>query len=211
MRLPRSGPELLQRIAERWRWFIFRVRFHPWTTNELPRILGTFGDYIDLTRLNRPVGIWLLLWPTLWAVWIAGRLTNGSELWTSAAGVAVLLGHAFPVFLNFKGGKAVASFTGAFLYLAPAAVLAVFVVFVLAVWRTRFISMGSILGALMFPLAVWMIVRPHWPLEAASIIAAVLILWRHKGNLERLRSGTESLFSLGRSSLGRTSPGRSGA
>jgi len=73
VRLPRSGPELLQRIAERWRWFIFRVRFHPWTTNELPRILGTFGDYIDLTRLNRPVGIWLLLWPTLWAVWIAGR------------------------------------------------------------------------------------------------------------------------------------------
>ena len=73
MRLPRSGPELLQRIAERWRWFLYRVRFHPWTTNELPRILGTFGDYIDLTRLNRPIGIWLLLWPTLWAVWIAGR------------------------------------------------------------------------------------------------------------------------------------------
>jgi 4-hydroxybenzoate polyprenyltransferase len=73
VRLPRSGPELLQRIAERWRWFVFRVRFHPWTTNELPRIQGTFGDYIDLTRLNRPIGIWLLLWPTLWAVWIAGR------------------------------------------------------------------------------------------------------------------------------------------
>jgi 4-hydroxybenzoate polyprenyltransferase len=73
VRLPRSGPELLQRIAERWRWFVYRVRFHPWTTNELPRILGTFGDYIDLTRLNRPIGIWLLLWPTLWAVWIAGR------------------------------------------------------------------------------------------------------------------------------------------
>jgi 4-hydroxybenzoate polyprenyltransferase len=73
VRLPRSGPELLQRIAERWRWFVYRVRFHPWTTNELPRILGTLGDYIELTRLNRPVGIWLLLWPTLWAVWIAGR------------------------------------------------------------------------------------------------------------------------------------------
>ena len=73
MRLPRSGPELLQRIAERWRWFVYRVRFHPWTTNELPGILGTLGDYIRLTRLDRPVGIWLLLWPTLWAVWIAGR------------------------------------------------------------------------------------------------------------------------------------------
>jgi 4-hydroxybenzoate polyprenyltransferase len=73
VRLPRSGPELAQRIAERWRWFVYRVRFHPWTTNELPGILGTLEDYIQLTRLNRPIGIWLLLWPTLWAVWIAGR------------------------------------------------------------------------------------------------------------------------------------------
>jgi len=73
VQLPRSGVELGEMIAQRWRWFSFRVRFHPWTTNELPRIIGTLHDYIDLTRLNRPIGIWLLLWPTLWAVWIAGR------------------------------------------------------------------------------------------------------------------------------------------
>ena len=73
MQLPRSGVELGEMIAQRWRWFAFRVRFHPWTTNELPRIVGTLQDYIDLTRLDRPIGIWLLLWPTLWAVWIAGR------------------------------------------------------------------------------------------------------------------------------------------
>jgi 4-hydroxybenzoate polyprenyltransferase len=73
VRLPRSGPELLERIAQRWRWFAYRVRFHPWTTNELPRILDTIHDYVRLTRLDRPIGIWLLLWPTLWAVWIAGR------------------------------------------------------------------------------------------------------------------------------------------
>jgi 4-hydroxybenzoate polyprenyltransferase len=73
IQLPRSGVELGEMIAQRWRWFSFRVRFHPWTTNELPRIVGTLQDYIDLTRLNRPIGIWLLLWPTLWAVWIAGR------------------------------------------------------------------------------------------------------------------------------------------
>jgi 4-hydroxybenzoate polyprenyltransferase len=64
---------LIERIAQRWRWFAYRVRFHPWTTNELPRILGTLNDYVQLTRLNRPIGIWLLLWPTLWAIWIAGR------------------------------------------------------------------------------------------------------------------------------------------
>jgi 4-hydroxybenzoate polyprenyltransferase len=73
VQLPRSGVELAENIAQRWRWFAYRVRFHPWTTNELPRILGTLQDYIQLTRLDRPIGIWLLLWPTLWAVWIAGR------------------------------------------------------------------------------------------------------------------------------------------
>src|SRR5271167_3390198 len=57
----------------RWRWFAYRVRFHPWTTEELPRILASVHDYVRLMRLDRPVGIWLLLWPTLWAVWIAGR------------------------------------------------------------------------------------------------------------------------------------------
>src|SRR3984893_17395191 len=75
MTLPRSGIELGERIAERWRWFAYRVRFHPWTTNELPRILATIRDYVRLMRLDRPIGIWLLLWPTLWAVWIGGRGT----------------------------------------------------------------------------------------------------------------------------------------
>ncbi|HME38907.1 MAG TPA: 4-hydroxybenzoate octaprenyltransferase [Steroidobacteraceae bacterium] len=73
MRLPRSGVELIEGIAEHWRWFAYRVRFHPWTTHELPRILGGLLDYARLMRLDRPIGIWLLLWPTLWAVWIAGR------------------------------------------------------------------------------------------------------------------------------------------
>jgi 4-hydroxybenzoate polyprenyltransferase len=72
VRLPRSGPEAIERVAARWRWFVYRVRFHPWTTNELPGIFATLEDYILLMRLNRPIGIWLLLWPTLWAVWIAG-------------------------------------------------------------------------------------------------------------------------------------------
>ncbi|MEA3133049.1 MAG: 4-hydroxybenzoate polyprenyltransferase, partial [Gammaproteobacteria bacterium] len=73
MPLPRSGVELAERIAARWRWFVYRVSFHPFTTNELPRILATIQDYVQLVRLDRPIGIWLLLWPTLWALWIAGR------------------------------------------------------------------------------------------------------------------------------------------
>ncbi len=73
MPLPRSGDELIQHIAARWRWFVFRVRFHPWTTQELPRILDGLRDYARLMRLDRPIGIWLLLWPTLWALWISSR------------------------------------------------------------------------------------------------------------------------------------------
>jgi 4-hydroxybenzoate polyprenyltransferase len=64
---------LAQRVMERWRWFAYRVRFHPWTTEELPKILSGLHDYVQLMRLDKPIGIWLLLWPTLWAVWIASR------------------------------------------------------------------------------------------------------------------------------------------
>ncbi len=73
MPLPRNGDELAQMIMARLRWYAYRIRFHPWTTEQLPKILGTVHDYIRLTRLDRPIGIWLLLWPTLWAVWIASR------------------------------------------------------------------------------------------------------------------------------------------
>jgi 4-hydroxybenzoate polyprenyltransferase len=71
--MPRSGVELIERIAERWRWYAFRVRFHPWTIHELPRILNGLLEYARLMRLDRPIGIWLLLWPTLWALWISSR------------------------------------------------------------------------------------------------------------------------------------------
>jgi 4-hydroxybenzoate polyprenyltransferase len=73
VRLPRSGVELIERISERRRWIAYRVRFHPFTTHELPRILGGLADYARLMRLDRPIGIWLLLWPTLWALWISSR------------------------------------------------------------------------------------------------------------------------------------------
>jgi len=73
MRMPRSGVELLQLMAQRWRWFVYRVRFHPFTTRHLPRILATLAEYARLMRLDKPIGIWLLMWPTLWAVWISGE------------------------------------------------------------------------------------------------------------------------------------------
>jgi glycerol-3-phosphate acyltransferase PlsY len=133
------------------------------------------------------------------AVWIAGRLSGADPVWMSAAALAVMAGHAYPVFLRFQGGKAVASFVGAFLCLAPLALAAEVVVFVAVVAWTRHISMGSIAGAATFPLGVWLVQQAPWPVLAASIMGGAFIIYKHRTNMRRLRSGTESVFSLGAS------------
>jgi len=113
----------------------------------------------------------------------------------SVAALAVMAGHAYPVFLGFKGGKAVASFVGAFLYLTPAALAAETIIFVVIVAWTRHISMGSIVGAATFPLAVWLVTRMAVPAIAAAI-AGAFVIYRHSGNIRRLREGTENRFKL---------------
>ncbi|MGA2270074.1 MAG: glycerol-3-phosphate 1-O-acyltransferase PlsY [Bryobacteraceae bacterium] len=131
------------------------------------------------------------------AVWIAGRLTAHDWLWMSAAALTVMAGHAYPVSLRFKGGKAVASFVGSFLYLTPVALGAVLVVFVVVVAWTRYISMGSITMAATLPLAMWLIVHPPLPPIIAAIIAGAFIIYKHSNNIRRLRSGTEHVFGFG--------------
>jgi acyl phosphate:glycerol-3-phosphate acyltransferase len=130
------------------------------------------------------------------AVWMAGRLTDQDPLWMAAAALAVMAGHAYPVFLRFKGGKAVASFVGAFLCLTPAAIAAEAIVFVVVVVWTRYISIGSIAGAATFPLAVWLIAKSPIDL-AAAVIGGAFIIYKHSGNIARIRLGTESVFTLG--------------
>jgi glycerol-3-phosphate acyltransferase PlsY len=128
------------------------------------------------------------------AVWLAALLTHGAPAALALAAVAVMLGHCYPVFLGFKGGKAVACFVGAFLYLAPLALLITTVVFVAVVALSKYVSLGSILGALVFPFALWLVNRPPRSVLYASIFAAVLVIYRHKGNIARLRAGKESRF-----------------
>ena len=128
------------------------------------------------------------------AVWVADRMSGGSPLWMSLAALAVMAGHAFPVFLGFQGGKAVASFIGAFLYLTPAPLAASLVVFVMAVAATKYISLGSILAAGFFPLGVYLILHPETPVLAAAAIAGAFIVWRHRANIARLRAGNENVF-----------------
>jgi glycerol-3-phosphate acyltransferase PlsY len=107
-----------------------------------------------------------------------------------------MLGHCYPVFLRFKGGKAVACYVGAALYLAPFALLVTVVVFVAVVALSKYISLASIVAALVFGFIYWAIYRPVPELLVATVAAGLLVVYRHKGNIERLRAGKENVFSL---------------
>jgi glycerol-3-phosphate acyltransferase PlsY len=128
------------------------------------------------------------------AVAVADWFTGSDPAWMALAALAVSAGHVFPVFLSFQGGKAVATFAGAFGYLMPVTMLATVVVFVIGVAATRHISVGSVLGAGTFPLGAWLILHPSAIEMLAVIAACALILYRHIGNMARVRLGTESVF-----------------
>jgi acyl phosphate:glycerol-3-phosphate acyltransferase len=129
------------------------------------------------------------------AVWLASWLTGDAPEWTSLAALVVMAGHSYPVFLKFQGGKAVASFTGAFAFLAPLPLVAVSLLFIATVMVTRQISAGSILAAATFPFGVWLILHPPAQVTAAAFLAGAFIIYRHKSNWQRLRAGTENIFS----------------
>lgn len=130
------------------------------------------------------------------AVWLASAATRGYQPAIAAAIVGSMLGHCYPVYLRFKGGKAVACYIGAFLFAAPLTVLAGAVVFIAAVAVSRFISVGSIAGAIAFPILLAVISHPSDAVLVASVLGSILIIWRHRGNIQRLRTGTEHMFSL---------------
>ena len=119
--------------------------------------------------------------------------------WVAAAAIAVIVGHIFPVWLRFRGGKGVATGVGVFLMLAPIAVGFAAVMFVLVVWRTRYVSLGSIVAAIVIP-AVTLIqnlLRPtveFLPVIIAEMAGAVLIIFAHRANLGRLIDRTENKF-----------------
>ncbi|HVW86939.1 MAG TPA: glycerol-3-phosphate 1-O-acyltransferase PlsY [Bryobacteraceae bacterium] len=162
---------------------------------------GNIGATNVLRTTGRLAGVLTLVLDAAkaWvAVWLAGRMTGGNEMWMSFAALAVLAGHAFPAWLRFRGGKAVASFIGAFLYLAPVPLLAVVILFVIVVAWTRYLSLGSIIAAGLFPVACWMILHPGWPVLAAAAGAGALIIWRHQANIQRIRAGNENVFRFGR-------------
>lgn len=117
------------------------------------------------------------------------------------AGFCAILGHMFPVWLRFKGGKGVATGVGAFLALAPLAVAVVLAVFVAIVATTRYVSLGSIVGSLAFPVAAWWLNPQTRSVTILLLISAssLLIIIRHKDNIRRLLAGNENRFGGGKS------------
>ena len=129
------------------------------------------------------------------AILIARKLLPGSYDLQVAAAVAVILGHIYPVWLAFRGGKGVASAIGVFLMLAPKAALGTFVVFLIVVLLTRYVSLASILGAASFPLFGFYFVRhPSPTVIFGFLFIPALIIWKHRSNIARLLAGTESRF-----------------
>ena len=123
----------------------------------------------------------------------------GVNWWVAACALAVVVGHIFPVWLGFRGGKGVATGLGVFLSLAPLAVACSLAVFLLIVWQTRYVSLGSIAASAVVPLAVWALggrtgeaPEAFWPLMSASIAGSALIILMHRANISRLLQGTEN-------------------
>ncbi len=137
------------------------------------------------------------------AVWLAARFADHSARTMMFAGIAVLLGHCFPVWLGFKGGKGVATGLGVFSALCPSAALAATALFVLIVVSLRIVSLASITAAAAMPLLVYFLWAPHHapPLVVSfgTLFAAALILYKHNANLQRLVEGTEPRFAFRKS------------
>jgi len=134
------------------------------------------------------------------AVYFAARLTSGSATWLMVATLCVLLGHCFPIWLGFRGGKGVATAAGAFLVWCPIAVLGAVILFILVVAFWRFVSLGSISAATAMPLLVYFFWAPrHAPphvVTFGTLAAALLIVYKHDRNLQRLMQGDEPKFSF---------------
>jgi len=135
------------------------------------------------------------------AVWFAAHPTHGNIRWMMVAAVCAVIGHMFPIWLNFKGGKGVATGLGVFLPICWQAVAAGIVLWLLVVIFWRYSSLGSISAAVALPLFVYLLYAPgHAPPEfvtLGTVVISVLVLVKHRPNIARLVAGEEPRLNFG--------------
>lgn len=168
---------------------------------------GNIGATNVRRAASTPIAIMVLccdllkgVFPVMLAQAVMGQSSYGQ--WTTAAvSISAILGHMFPVYLGFRAsGKGVATALGAFLVLAPLAVLIALLFFILLVSASRRVSIGSMGGAAVLIPAVWLINNDPAVIGAA-VITVALILFRHKENIKRLMSGQEPPLDKGNRSV----------
>ena len=130
---------------------------------------------------------------------VVALLLFASEYVAMGCGLAAILGHSFSIFLKFRGGKGVATSAGVFLGLIPVATLIAAGVFLLVFWRTRMVSLGSVLAAAALGVAVFLLplipgVAISWPMRMLAALVAVLVIVKHRTNIKRVLAGEEHKF-----------------
>ena len=147
-------------------------------------VMRTAGKALGIITLLGDVLKGLI--PVVIALWLVKE-----EFWVAGTGLAAFLGHCFPVYLRFKGGKGVATALGIFLPMAPVAVVLDIFFFAGVVVTSRIVSVGSVLGAAAMPILIWLLGYPR-PSIILGVCVALLIIYRHKENIQRLLTGREN-------------------
>jgi glycerol-3-phosphate acyltransferase PlsY len=136
------------------------------------------------------------------AVWLVGHFSDGNIRFMMYTGLAAILGHVFPVWLGFSGGKGVATAVGAFLLICWPAVAVAVAIFTIVVIFWRYVSLGSVSAAAALPLLVYVLYAPGHappaPIWVGTLLAAVLVIVKHRKNIERLMAGTEPPIEMRR-------------
>ena len=132
---------------------------------------------------------------------VIARSALDSPFWIGAVALAAFLGHLYPIYLKFKGGKGIATALGAFLALAPLAAILSFLVFAAVVYKSRYISLGSLTATAAFPILLALLHSQAIYIPFAVIIGA-LIFYRHRENIQRLLAGKENKFGAEKSAEG---------
>ena len=176
---------------------------------------GNIGATNAMRVLGKPAGIFVLLMdaakgyvactlipPLVWN-WLAPHYSGLFQYFHNTsvenqmkyylvAGIFAVLGHNYPCWLKFKGGKGIATSAGVYFALAPWALLVAFIVFILAVLFTKYVSVGSIAAAIALPVTVWVMTPDNLFLGIVTTALGVLAVYKHKSNIQRLMTGTES-------------------